>query len=333
MRSLPLLTLSTLLLIPACATGPSADELAEQEKAEMSLALGVSVASIDPLDLGLKTRVRDNIAGHAALRKRDLWSMQLDSVALRGSAGELVPTQVLRIPLQDPHGPGTAYFAFDREARLYALGLAGEGFAHDAHGQWPGFLSQFRGRNAATTGELVTPVAAYRIFNEASEAADGRVASVYALMRHCAENDARKTQVMTLTGRGELPSSDLLREWGARIPEMSELASRAQPILGTAETRACQQSLSDAAPILAQAAFAASSGQAGEVRRLIGGELPDLRPSSLDAAAPAAGAPPLYRVDQDIWSPSGRANRAQYLASLTKAALLIGGVLREEGRL
>lgn len=333
MRALSLLTLSALPLLPACASGPSADELAEQEKAEMSSALGVSVAQIDPLVLQLKLRVRDNIAGHAALRKRDLWGMQLDEVALRGSTGELIPTRVLRIPLQEPFAPGTAYFAFDREARLYALGLAGDSFATDANGQWPGFLAQFRGRAAAGTGELVTPVAAHRIFEAASEAADGRVAALYGLRRHCAENEVRSTQVMTLTGRGELPSSDLFREWGARIVAMQELAARAQPALGPAVTRDFLSQLAQAEPILAQAAFAASAGQAGEVRRLIGGELPKMRPSSLDAAASTAGAPPLYRVGQDIWSPAFREDRAQYLASLTKAALLIGGVLREEGRL
>lgn len=329
MRSLPLFTLSALALLPACASGPSADELAELEKSQMSAALGVAVASIDPLNLGLKTRVRDNIAGHAALRKRDLWSMQLDAVALRGSAGELVPAQVLRIPLQEPFGPGTAYFAFDREARLYALGLAGEGFANDANGQWPGFLAQFRGRSAATTGELVTPVAAFRIFNEA----DDTVQALYGLQRHCAENEVRRVQAMTLTGRGELPSSNLFRDWSARIPEMQELAGQSAAVLGAQATRDFQRALAEAEPILAQAAFAASSGQAGEVRKLIGGELPLLRPVTLEVASPGAGAPPLYRVDQDIWSPAGRADRAQYLASLTKAALLIGGVLHEEGRL
>lgn len=329
MRSLSPITLSALAFLPSCASGPSTDELAEREKSQMSAALGVAVASIDPLDLGLKTRVRDNIAGHAALRKRDLWDMQLSAVTLRGSAGEQVPAQVLRIPLQEPYGPGTAYFAFDREARLYALGLTGEGFANDANGQWPGFLAQFRGRSAATTSELVTPVTAYRIFQEA----DDTVLALYGLQRHCAENEARRIQAITLTGRGELPSSNLFRDWSARIPEMQTLAGQSASVLGPQATRDFQQALAEAEPILAQAAFAASSGQAGEVRKLIGGELPPLHPATLDAISPGAGAHPLYRVGQDLWSPAGRADHAQYLASLTKAALLIGGALREEGRI
>ncbi|MCH2101865.1 MAG: hypothetical protein MK209_08085, partial [Planctomycetes bacterium] len=300
MRSFLLLTLSTFTQLPACASGPSVDELAELEKSQMSAALGVSVASIDPIKLNLKTRVRDNIAGHAALRKRDLWSIQFDAVTLRGSAGELMPTHVLRIPLQDPFGLGTAYFAFDREARLYALGLASEAFVNDANGLWDGFLAQFRGRSAAPTSELVTPIAAHRIFNEANDLAR----ALYDLQRQCAENEVRSVQVITLTGRGEIPSSHLFRDWSARIPEMQNLASQAMPALGIQATRDFQRALATAEPILAQAAFAASAGQAGEVRRLIGGELPALHPVTLNATAPSAGAPPLYRVDQDIWAPA-----------------------------
>ena len=54
---------------------------------------------------------------------------------------------------------------------------------------------------------------------------------------------------------------------------------------------------------------------------------------TLAASLTERGAPPLYRVGHDVWAPDGREQEAQYLASLTKAALLLGGVLQEEGRL
>ena len=273
MRWLPALSLLPLALLPACSSGPSAEELAEQEKAEMAAALGVAVARIDEVDLGLKTRVRDNIAGHAALQKRHLWSLQLDEVELRAPAGQLVRARVLRIPLHEPFAGGTAFYAFDREGRLYALGLSGEAFERGAHGQWPGFLAQFKGRRAASTAELPTPVAAFRITEAAEADPTGEVATLYAHHRLMAENVARTTQVLTLTGRGEIPSSDLLRDWAARYAGLRGMASQLEPILGRATAAGYDRHVVAGQEILAQAAFAASAGQAGEVRRLVGGEL------------------------------------------------------------
>ena len=344
----PILPALLLLLPAACASGPSSAELAEREKAAMSDALGLAVARIEPLELRLKTLVRDNIAGHAGLKKRDLWSMSWEEVELRGQTGELIRARVLRVPLNEPAGPGTAYFAFDREARLVSLGLEAAGLDGDGHAQWPGFLAQFRGRKAATAGELPTPGAAFEITQAAAADPSGRVATLYEQQRLMAENSARMAQVLALTGRGEMPSSDLLRDWAARYSALGDLAPRLEPVLG-GSVRDYSKYVRDGEQILSQAAFAASAGQAAEVRRLVGGELNRAscqachqadssklggpRREALQGRLAELGAPALYRVGHDVWSPSGREDAAQYLASLSKAALLIGGVLRADGQL
>lgn len=345
---LPILPALIFLLPAACASGPSAAELVEREKTAMSDALGLAVARIDPLELRLKTLVRDNIAGHAGLQKRQLWGMRWEEVELRGSTGELIRARVLRIPLVEPAGPGTAYFAFDREARLIALGLEAAGLDGDGHAQWPGFLAQFRGRKAATTAELPTPGAAFAITQAAAADPGGKVATLYEQQRLMAENSARMAQVLALTGRGEMPSSDLLRDWAARYSALEELAPRLEPVLGTS-VRDYARFVHAGEQILSQAAFAASAGQAAEVRRLVGAELNRSscqachqadssklggpRREALQSRLAELGAPALYRVGHDVWAPSGREDAAQYLASLSKAALLIGGVLRADGQL
>jgi mono/diheme cytochrome c family protein len=345
---LPILPALILLLPTACTSGPSSAELAEAEKAAMSDALGLAVARIDPLELRLKTLVRDNIAGHAGLKKGDLWGMRWEEVELRGRTGELIRARVLSVPLNEPAGPGTMYFAFDREARLVSIGLEAVGLDDDGHAQWPGFLAQFRGRRAVTTGELPTPGAAFEITQAAAADPSGRVATLYEQQRLMAENSARMAQVLALTGRGEMPSSDLLREWAARYGALHELSPRLEPVLGSS-VRDSAKYVRAGEEILAQAAFAASAGQASEVRRLVGGELNRAscqachqaessklggpRREALQDRLAEFGAPALYRVGQDVWSPSGREHAAQYLASLSKAALLIGGVLRADGQL
>ena len=85
MRWLPALSLLPLALLPACSSGPSAEELAEQEKAEMAAALGVAVARIDEVDLGLKTRSATTSPGmprcRSAISGRCSWTRS--SCALR----------------------------------------------------------------------------------------------------------------------------------------------------------------------------------------------------------------------------------------------------------
>lgn len=300
----------------------------------ISDAIGVPVARLEPLDARPKTLVRDNIAGHSALRKRDLWGLEWQAADLRGSTGDLVPTTLLRIPLQDPAAPGDAWYAFDRDGRLYALGLRSEPLARDATAIWPGFLAQFQGRAAATTGELPTPVRAFQITEAAAEDPTGLTATLYAHRLLVAESAARTAQVMALTGRGEMPSAAMLRDWAARTESLAALAPRFRETLGAELAQQYARHAQAGQEILAQAAFAASSGQAGEVRRLVGGELPRTGAAACDALVGSqASAPDLYRVGHDVWAPERREETAQYLASLTKAALLLTGVLMEDGQL
>lgn len=333
------------VLAVGCASGPTQAELLDQEKAAMGSALGVAVARLEPMDHRFKTLERDNIANHAGLKKADLWDTRLDDVDLRGTTGELIRARVLRIPLRAPAGPGTAYFAFDPEGRLIQSALLSERLDRDRRALWPGFTGQFAGSLAASTADFRTPAAAFALLREAETAADGRVRALYDLRRLQAENRSRQAQVMHLTGRGELPSSDLLRDWGARFFVIQELAAPLALSFDPTEVRALPGLAEQAQGLIAQAAFAAESGQAGEIRRLIGGELEavladmesitggPLGSTTANRRWEELGAPRVFRAGHDVWAPPGREESAQYLASLHKAALLLAGLLQRDNQL
>lgn len=338
--------LQTFLLITVlggCASGPTAEELALQEMSRASAALGVAISSMEPLDGSWKTIEKRNIAGHAGLKQSDLWNIETFRASLRGDAGELVPSTILRMPLRKPLGNSHLYLCFDSQSALIHLGLSGEKVESERETLWNGVLSQFEGMRASSTSDLLTPSQAHRHWQEmtASTRSRGGAQELYAQKRFMALSRARLNQVFTLTGRGEIPSVALLQDWRQQWAQLPALGMELTSIIGREPAQEYQYIVEDAVELLDRAIVAAQEGNAAEVRMLAGGEMgktacrschtmespalgDKLRPQ-LESRLSDFGAVPLFRVDADLWSPESRDAEVQYLANTVKAGLLLTG--------
>ncbi len=329
--------------LAGCASGPTAEELALQEQARASAALGVAISSMEPQDSSWKTLEKRNIAGHSGLKQSDLWNIETFRASLRGDAGELVPSTILRMPLRKPLANSHLYLCFDSQSALIHVGLSGEQVESERETLWNGVLSQFEGMRASSTADLLTPSQAYRHWQEVSASTRSRSgpAELYAQKRFMALCRARLNQVFTLTGRGEIPSTALLKDWRDQWSELPALGTELSSIIGREAASEYADIVADAEDLLDRAIVAAQEGDAAKVRLLAGGEMAKstcrschtmdspalggkLRPA-LESRMADFGAVPLFRVDADLWSPQSRDEEVQYLANTVKAALLLAG--------
>jgi hypothetical protein len=345
----------TLLLLPAffvsilylnsCSSAPTAEELMQQEMAQASAALGVAISSMDALESGVKTIEKRNIAGHSGLKPSDLWQVQYFRASLRGDAGELVPSKIVRMPLRKPLAGSDLYLCFDSQDALIHLGLSGDQAESEMETLWKGVLSQFEGYRAASTADLLTPSQAHRHWKEvtASTRSRGGSEELYAQKRFMALSRARLGQVFALTGRGEVPSAALLQDWRNQWSGLRTLSVDLGSVIGSSTAAEYDDIVTDAEELLDRAIVAAKAGNAAEVRKLAGGEMSKsacrschtmnspalggkLRPT-LENRLSDFGVVPLFRVDADLWSPSSREQEVQYLAYTVKAGLLLAGAL------
>jgi hypothetical protein len=342
------LALLTALAAASCSSGPTAKELLELDKLEVSAALGLGISSLEAIHPQLKTLVKRNIAGHAGLRQNDLWNIRYFRADLRGSKGELLPATILRLPLRDPFAAAGLYLAFDAQGRLAASGTS---LGKDSSTLWNGFLGQFVGSAAAQTADLMTPGKAHLYWKELQNdpALPNIRLALYQQKRFMGENSVRMEQIMDLTGRGQLPSAAMLRDWAANWQQMQQIAPKLTTIVGQDQVSRYPDFIAEAQDILERAAVATDNGQPSAVRSLISRELGretcrschtmssgslggKMRPS-LQNRLTEFGAPPLFRVGRDLWGPPNRTAAAQYLASTVKAGLLLAGQLQNENRL
>lgn len=332
-----------LLYLGSCASGPTEEELLQQEMSTASAALGVAISSMEPLDSGLTTLKKRNISGHAGLKQSDLWNVTRFRANLRGDAGELVPSTIVRMPLRKPMTGSSLYLCFNSQQALIHLGLTGENAEAERETLWNGVLSQFEGMRASATADLLTPSQAHRHWQDvtASTRSRGGTEELYAQKRFMALCRARLNQVFTLTGRGEIPSVALLQDWRNQWSELTALGTELSPIIGREAAAEYGLIVEDAQELLDRAIVAAQEGNAAEVRKLAGSEMGKqtcrschtmeskalggkLRPS-LEGRLSDFGAVPLFKVEADLWSPSSRKSEVQYLANTVKAGLLMAG--------
>jgi hypothetical protein len=332
-----------LFYLSGCASGPTEEELLQQEMGTASAALGVAISSMEPLSSGLKTIEKRNIAGHSGLNQSDLWNVQRYRANLRGDAGELVPSTIVRMPLRKPLIGSHLYMCFDSQSALIHLGVTGERVEQERETLWNGVLSQFEGLRASATGDLLTPSQAHRHWKEmtASTRSRGGAEELYAQKRFMALSRARLSQVFTLTGRGEIPPVALLQDWREQWTTLPALGTELSSIIGRESAAEYDDIIADAVELLDRAIVAAQEGNAAEVRKLAGGEMAKsacrschtmaspalggkLRPA-LESRMSDFGAVPLFRVNADLWSPASRESEVQYLASTVKAGLLMAG--------
>jgi len=338
---LPALLASTLT---SCATGPTAAEVLELKRAEMSQALQMPVGSLDELDPYIKVLTRRNIAGHSALSESDLWNLELYSAGLRGSAGEYLPATVLRIPHRDSAGGGGLYLGFDAQGMLVHNGTSNSRLNSSRDQIWSSFLSQFIGRTAAQTGELMTPGSAHLMF--ASAGPD--VQSHYAIARALAEHRSRVRRHLAEVDSGQIPSAQDLRASAQAVAEWQLWLPEIEGSLGSGNVRSLLGYAAKAEQILLQGAQAAASQQVAELRLLLDGDLRreqlaletvrsqrrfEVEGTTAQTQYTRFGVPILDRVDKDVWSPPGKENEAQTLASMVHAGLLLAGHLQSEARL
>lgn len=349
----PALALLALLTLANCSSGPTEGEILEAEKGSIQVALGLAVAELEPQTLQIGTLARRNIAGHSGLRQSDLWNLEFHAATLRGSSGELIRATLLKMPLSKPWPGAALYLAFDGDGRLVRLGSSGHAaFDQDRDHAWAAFLSQFEGRQAGPPSAFLTSVAAYRHWHELQQQntpEQGLALALYEQKRLMASNGATLTRVLQATGRGELPSPGLLRDWNQRWQELAGLGASLAPLVGPDPALAYQDIAAEARELLAEAIQASSDGNAAEVRRLAGSEMDKrscrachnlsssslggrLRPS-LETRLADFGAPDLWRVGQDLWAPTAMHDPAQKLASRVKAGLMVVGELRRDGLL
>jgi hypothetical protein len=350
MKLLPLALFSALMAV-SCSSGPTAKELLELDKAEMSGALGLGISSLEVIHPPIKTLVKRNIAGHSGLRQNDLWNLRFFRADLRGPTGDLLPTTVLRMPLRDPLATSALYLAFDAQGAVAAMGASGVAFQKDRTALWSGFLSQFSDAKAAQTADFMTPSKAHMYWKELEQGGAARRVNLalYEQKRLMGENSARLNQVMELTGRGQLPSAGLLRDWSANWQRLEAIGPQFANLVGQKQSEQYQDFVEEARELLERAAIATENGQPSEVRRLVGGELGrdtcnschSMKSASLGGKMRPAlqnrlaefGAPSLFRVGRDVWGPPNRSTAAQYLTSTVKAGLLLAGQLQLENRL
>ena len=249
----------TLLLLPAffvsilylnsCSSAPTAEELMQQEMAQASAALGVAISSMDALESGVKTIEKRNIAGHSGLKPSDLWQVQYFRASLRGDAGELVPSKIVRMPLRKPLAGSDLYLCFDSQDALIHLGLSGDQAESEMETLWKGVLSQFEGYRAASTADLLTPSQAHRHWKEvtASTRSRGGSEELYAQKRFMALSRARLGQVFALTGRGEVPSAALLQDWRNQWSGLRTLSVDLGSVIGSSTAAEYDDIVTDAA--------------------------------------------------------------------------------------
>ena len=312
---------------------------------QASQALGVAISSMNPLPNRLSAIAKRNIAGHCGLKQSDLWGVHIFRASLRGDAGELIPSTVVRMELRKPISDAQLYLAFDRQSSLKHLGLLGGGTELERETFWDGLLVQFSGMRASSTSDLMTPGQAHRHWQDANDPTRSRGGAVelFAQKRLMAENRARIGQVLALTGRGEIPSPALLQDWNSHWGQLATLAPELTSIIGKEAAQEYPVIVMEAKRILQRATDAAYAGNASEVRRLAAGEMGKmackschginsetlggkLRPT-LERRMADFGAPRLFKVGADLWCPTGREAEAQYLAFSVKAGLLLAGAL------